>query len=286
LALSEDYGLVTQAWAEHMPDPIPPNILAIMGITGDHWSSRWWANKAANAFGNMSELYLGVHPVPPTSTVTGEPIPLGAIYYNSTTNQVYVWDGTQWRTFWAPTKAYTLNLTYQLAAGATQVVLTVPDLGGNTWTLNAIDPEPLDVYLNGVRLMPAGLLTGDWTVDVSTSTITLATPVRAGTVAVVDILAPANQLAPARTVTKQLLDFDINPSTGMSGQIDGTRKTFSLALATDHSPVTVLSPVELQVVLDGGIQKPGVDYSVADTQITFAEAPIPGEAAWSIWFGS
>jgi hypothetical protein len=49
-ALCEDYGLVTQAWAEHMPDPIPPNILAVMGLTGDHWSSRWWANQAAEIF--------------------------------------------------------------------------------------------------------------------------------------------------------------------------------------------------------------------------------------------
>ena len=47
VALSSDYAVVTQAWAEHMPDTIPPNILAVMGVTGDHWSSRWWANEAA-----------------------------------------------------------------------------------------------------------------------------------------------------------------------------------------------------------------------------------------------
>ena len=46
-ALAQDYADVTQAWAEHMPDTIPPNILAVMGVTGDHWSSRWWANQAA-----------------------------------------------------------------------------------------------------------------------------------------------------------------------------------------------------------------------------------------------
>ena len=48
-AICTDYGLVTQAWAEYMPDPIPPNILAVMGVSGDHWSSRWWANYAENA---------------------------------------------------------------------------------------------------------------------------------------------------------------------------------------------------------------------------------------------
>jgi hypothetical protein len=47
--LEFDYAAVTQAWAEHMPDTIPPNILAVMNVTGDHWSSRWWANRAAQA---------------------------------------------------------------------------------------------------------------------------------------------------------------------------------------------------------------------------------------------
>jgi hypothetical protein len=46
-ALAQDYADVTQAWAEHMPDTIPPNILAVMNVTGDHWSARWWANNAA-----------------------------------------------------------------------------------------------------------------------------------------------------------------------------------------------------------------------------------------------
>jgi len=46
-AVALDYATVAKAWAEHMPDTIPPNILAVMGITGDHWSARWWANHAA-----------------------------------------------------------------------------------------------------------------------------------------------------------------------------------------------------------------------------------------------
>lgn len=44
---AETYAQLGQAWAEHMPDTIPPNLLAEMNVTGDHWSSRWWANRAA-----------------------------------------------------------------------------------------------------------------------------------------------------------------------------------------------------------------------------------------------
>jgi hypothetical protein len=52
--LEFDYALVSQAWAEYMPDTIPPNILAALNITGDHWSSRWWSNRAVQLIQNFS----------------------------------------------------------------------------------------------------------------------------------------------------------------------------------------------------------------------------------------
>ena len=47
-AVAADYAQVAIEWAEHMPDTIPPNILAINAITGEHWSARWWAQRAAS----------------------------------------------------------------------------------------------------------------------------------------------------------------------------------------------------------------------------------------------
>jgi hypothetical protein len=38
---------LAQAWAEYMPGTIPAETLAGTAITGDHNSSRWWANAAA-----------------------------------------------------------------------------------------------------------------------------------------------------------------------------------------------------------------------------------------------
>jgi hypothetical protein len=284
-AASEDYAVLAQAWAEHMPDPIPPNILAVMNITGDHWSSRWWANKATNAFGQLSELYLGVWPTPPTTTSTGDPIPIGAIYYNSTTNQPFVWTGTEWQPFWAPAKAYTISLIYQATGGQTHLNLTTPDINGNVWVINPADPELLEVFANGVRLLNAGGVSpGDWSVNNATSIITFTTPMLAGTMILVDILAPAGKLAPSAVTTQLLLDFDIDPITGNPGQIDGTRTTFNLALATDRSLVTVTLAVEVQIFIDGITQKPGVDYNVSGDTITFGEAPTPGGTAWGLWF--
>ena len=79
-ATSADYAQVSIDWAEFMPTTIPPNILAINAITGDHWSSRWWATKAQNAFGMLTDLYLGVWPTPPTTNNTGGPITIDNIW--------------------------------------------------------------------------------------------------------------------------------------------------------------------------------------------------------------
>lgn len=284
-ALSSDLALVCQAWAEHMPDPIPPNILAVMGVTGDHWSSRWWANKAAGALGELASLYLGALPSPPTSTATGDPIPLGAIYYNTSNNTAYVWNGTEWQPLYTPAKAYTLSLIYRAAAGQTAFNLTTPDINGNVWTIDAADPELLEVFANGVRLIQAGGIDpGDWQVDNATSTVTLAQPALAGTTLLIDILAPAGRLSPSTVTTQLLLDFDVDPITGNPGLIDGSRTTFNLALASDRSLVTVATAVEIQVFVDGITQKPGKDYNVSGDTITFGEPPTPGGTAWAIWF--
>jgi hypothetical protein len=53
---AQDYAQVSIEWAEHMPDPIPPNILAISAITGAHWSSRWWANRTAGLLADLGAV--------------------------------------------------------------------------------------------------------------------------------------------------------------------------------------------------------------------------------------
>lgn len=40
-------ALLAQAWAEYLPGELPAGTLASTGVTGDHFSSRWWANAAA-----------------------------------------------------------------------------------------------------------------------------------------------------------------------------------------------------------------------------------------------
>ena len=60
---AQAYADVGMAWAEHMPDIIPPNILAVQAVTGDHWSARWWANQALNSISDMEDLLAKVPPM-------------------------------------------------------------------------------------------------------------------------------------------------------------------------------------------------------------------------------
>jgi hypothetical protein len=276
------------AWAEYMEggNPLPAMVFAHTSITGQHWSSRWWATQAAAAFGAMSSLYLGAWPTPPSTTATGQPIPIGAIYYNTTNHQAYVWDGTAWNPFYAPTKALTLTLTYIATADQTSLSLQTPDITGNIFVLDAVYTEPLEVHLNGVRTVydaPAG--SGDYLVNGATSTVTFSRPLALGTVIGVDILASVNTLPPNRTTTRLLLDFNVDPVTGTPGQIDGIRKTFPLALATgSHSAVTVAASTEILVFIDGVTQQPDVAYTTSGTNITFTEAPTVDCVNWTTWF--
>lgn len=276
------------AWAEWMDggSPIPDMFFAHTSVTGQHWSSRWWATQAAAAFGSMASLYLGAWPTPPTSTITGQPIPIGAIYYNTTTNQPYVWDGAHWNPFYAPTKALTLSLTYVATADQTVFPLTTPDITGSSYTMDPTYPEPIEAYVNGNRTIydaPAGQ--GDFTVDPATSTLTFTKPLYVGSIVTLNVLAPVTSLAPSRVTTTPLLDFDIDPATGNPGQIDGVKKAFTLAKAsTPHDAVTVSSNVEILVFLDGVAQQPGIAYSVSGSTITFTEAPTPGTVNWTLWY--
>lgn len=77
-AVAEDWALVSLEWAEHMPDTIPPSILASNAITGDHWSSRWWAHQALTIAQLLADGDLPP-PLPPFSDVTGSvALPAGA----------------------------------------------------------------------------------------------------------------------------------------------------------------------------------------------------------------
>lgn len=281
-ATASDYAQVAIEWAEHMPDTIPPNILAINEITGEHWSSRWWAMKSANAFGMMAMLYCGASDVPPTQTLTGDPLTPGCLYFDTNTNTMQVWNGGGWQPFTVPQKAFTSSLYYIASDGQQFFPLTTADLYANTFAINQQDPEGIEVYVNGARLTPdnnPGMITGDFFVNIMTSTITLAQALPAGAMVAIDVLQTASQLAPGAVAIHPCVNINTPP-----GFQDGVRASFVLTVKSDGTNPNLAGPEELLVSIDGVIQEAGVQYAASGDTVTFNTAPATDAYVFISWF--
>lgn len=276
-ATSADYAQVSIEWAEHMPDTIPGNILAINAVSGDHWSSRWWANRSANAFGMLAWWYQGAWPAPgpPTTplTPTGQPIPPGSMYFNTSLGVMMVWNGSTWVNAYAPGKATTASLYYLATAGQTVFPLSVADRNGKTFAFNQAAPEGAQAFVNGVRLEP----TFDFTIDAVASSITFLRPLSVNSLVIFDFLTPVGQLTASGTVNTVLLS-PIVP--------DGVKTVFTgLTVAMNGHPANIAKNEELCVSVDGVIQQPGAAYTASVATLTFVEAPFATSNIFIVWFG-
>ena len=276
---AEDWALVSTTWAEFMDGnaTIPPNILASNSITGDHWSSRWWANRAASAFGMLAWWYQGAWPSPgpPTTpnTPTGQPLPPGSIYFDTDLGVMMVWNGSTWVNANAPAKGATSSLYYLASAGQTVFPLGTVDLNGHTFAFNQTTPEGLQAYVNGVRLTP----TLDFTLDTVGSSVTFLHGLSLNSVVAFDMLTPASMLAPSGSALTVLLS-PITP--------DGVKTVFTgLTVAADSAPVNVAKNEELLVSVNGVQQQPGAAYNASADTIAFAQAPEADANIFVIWFG-
>lgn len=271
-ATAQDYAQVSMEWAEHMPDPIPPNILALNALTGEHWSARWWAYQASAAVGGMLyAYYLGPFATPPTSQADGTPIDTGSIYYDTTYHQMYVWNGSSWSEFGTPSKAVTASLFYSATAGQTVFYTSVGDLFGKSHVLDPSGNEGLEVYKNGVRLTP----TTNYTVQPAASTVTLTAAATAGQIIAIDVLVPASKFAVATVLITK-----IKPWT-----FDGTTTTYPLLNMSSVQQVAG-DTSQLLVVVDGIPQEPGVDFALSADghNVIFDVAPRSDAKSYCVFF--
>lgn len=221
--------------------------------------------------------FLGAHPVPPTTTSANTPIPIGSFYYNTANGQVYVWNGSTWKSMTVPTKAATASLFYQSTAGQTVFPTTVNDGFGHNHTLDPTGVEGVEVHLNGLRLTPSGgAIAGGYSVNASTSQIVLTTGAALNAVVAIDILENPANFSPAQVQIQKLRPL----------AFDGVTTTFPLLNSTGAGVIAGDS-VDLQVFLDGVEQQPGVDFilDVTGGEIIFNEAPFSDVISWIIYFG-
>jgi hypothetical protein len=287
VALCEDYSLVTQAWAEHMPDTIPPTVLAVMNVTGDHWSSRWWANHASvivstaesnlttlgnywynqiitvgegyvseleqdyyNYFGSLQTLYLGAAYYPPETDSLGNPVAMGAMYYNIALEAAYIWNGLSWVPLIGYAPPDVARYIYVATAG--QTVFTGPDRDGNSLTYDPANKQRIQVFRQKLLLTP----TNDYS-DTVPNQITLVTGASAG-----DIVQIFVTIVPTVTLSWATVKVDTHTWTTTGGVIrDSHGNAIVPATASD-----------ILVSVNGVWQGAGTDYTVVSSTLTFIPA--------------
>ncbi len=122
------------------------------------------ATQAESAWDSFDDRYLGAKTTPPTVDNDGNPLIVGALYWNSNNSEMYVWDGSAWD---AITTNVSMTRWIKTAAGGETSLSGNDDYG--VALQYTVGWEQL--YLNGVMLVPGV----DYT-EASSSSITGLSP--------------------------------------------------------------------------------------------------------------
>jgi hypothetical protein len=132
-------------------------------VAGSATAAAASASAAATTYDNFDDRYLGAKSTPPSVDNDGNAIIEGALYWNSTDNAMYAWDGAAWGSISSTAAIY--RFRYTATAGQT----TISGTDDNGLTLSYLAGKE-QVYLNGVLLAR----TSDYTATNGTSITSLA----------------------------------------------------------------------------------------------------------------
>jgi hypothetical protein len=132
-------------------------------VAGSATAAAASAAAAATTYDNFDDRYLGAKSTAPSVDNDGNALITGAIYWNSSTNQMYAWTGSAWGSISSTADIY--RFRYTASGGETSI--SGPDANGLTL---AYLPGKEQVYLNGVLLAR----TSDYTATNGSSIVSLA----------------------------------------------------------------------------------------------------------------
>ena len=66
-------------------------------VDGTNYSAKYWAEQAAASADSVDDTYLGAKSSPPTLDNDGNALQTGALYFNNSSNDLFVWNGTSWQ---------------------------------------------------------------------------------------------------------------------------------------------------------------------------------------------
>jgi hypothetical protein len=132
-------------------------------VAGSATAAAASAAAAATTYDNFDDRYLGAKSSAPSVDNDGNALLTGAIYWNSVSNAMYAWTGSEWGSISSTAAIYRYRFT---AAGGETTISGTDD---NGLTLSYL-PGKEQVYLNGVLLVR----TTDYTASNGTSLTSLA----------------------------------------------------------------------------------------------------------------
>jgi len=191
------------------------------------------ATAAANTYDQFDDRYLGSKSSPPSVDNDGNALLTGALYFDTTANEMRVYTGSTWKATGSAVNGTATRQVYTATASQTTFAI-VYDVGF------------VDVYLNGVKLV----VTSDFTATSGTN-IVLATGASAGDI--VDIIA-YGAFNVANTYTQAAADAKFATFTGTETL---TNKTLTAPVLTSPNITTALtltgaSGTSGQVLTSGG----------------------------------
>jgi hypothetical protein len=215
-------------------------------VAGSATAAAASAAAAEAAYDSFDDRYLGAKSTPPTLDNDGNPLIEGALYWNSVTDQMFAWTGSEWGSI--SSTADVFRFRYTATGGETSK--SGPD--DNGLTLSYI-PGKEQVYLNGVLLAR----TSDYTASNGTSITSLAALAAGDILEIITFTAFELADSIARAVINAKGDLIVGTSVATPGILAvGTNGYFLKAnsatatgLEWDEVPAPDLTSIEIMSIM-------------------------------------
>jgi hypothetical protein len=225
--------------------------------------------------GRRLEWYIGAFISAPAHLNNGDPMQPGMIYFNLISLRAMVWTGARWRDLISPGPGFLKQLVYIVdTVDQTEFLLGDPDMNGNVYELDLVNPETVHVFLDGLQLVQNVGFGGDFIVSVALNRITMEEAPPIGSTIQIDLYVNPVKLSPVG-VQMSLLTPPVP---------NGVTTTFDLTLVESGDSISPGGPQDLEIYVDGVRQRPGVDYDVVLNEITFTTAPHVTSVIWGLYY--
>ena len=222
---------------------------------------------AADQVAQFNTVYLGAKATAPIVDNSGNALVVGALYFNTTNNFFYVWDGS----VWAQVQGVTTN-TAQTITGQktfTQSIIASAGVTGNATTATTL--------ATGRTIAISGAVTGTATSFDGSANITIPAVIASGATITSPVLAGTATGLLTSTVIQGVTD-GVAAGSGIVGQV--VQSTLAVASAVSLTTATAATVTSISLPAGEWYVNGQVDYrAAATTSITILTQGISTTAA-------